>query len=177
MILTQEERQSLEEAYECHLLGCMFDILEFRAGEYLWMEKDGFQMRPHPLGDTFMLRLKLSTHEPTRQKLMTILRDRRGALLSSQNEEDIARYAAILEWYKQDAWGDSWGKKTDESELPFEQMMTIRVVKSELDAIADTPLVRKLGNDKFGELVGAAYEQRDQIFKARPDGKLALIKR
>jgi hypothetical protein len=177
MILTQEERQSLEEAYECHLLGCLFDILEFRAGEYLWMEKDGFQMRPHPLGDTFMLRLKLSTHEPTRQKLMTILRDRRGALLSSQNEEDIARYAAILEWYKQDAWGDSWGKKTDESELPFEQMMTIRVVKSELDAIADTPLVRKLGNDKFGELVQAAYEQRDQIFKARPDGKLALIKR
>lgn len=177
MILTQEERQSLEEAYECHILGCLFDLLEFRAGEYLWMEKDGFQMRPHPLGDTFMLRLKLSTHEPTRLKLMNILRERRGQILASQSEQEIARYAALLEWYKQDAWGDSWGRKTDETELPFEQMMTIRVVRSELDAIAETALVRKVGADAFGDQVSAAFEAREEIFKKRADGKLALPKK
>src|ERR1017187_3820357 len=113
------------------------------------MERDGFQMRPHPLGDTFMLRLKLSTHTPTRQKLMTLLREKRGALLASQNEEELACYAALLELYKQEAWGDLWGKKTDETELPFEQMMTVRVVRGELDSVSDTQLVHQIGSEKF----------------------------
>ena len=174
MILSQDERLALEEAYECYVLGCLFDVLEFKAGEYLWMERDGFQMRPHPLGDTFMLRLKLSTHTPTRQKLMTLLREKRGALLTSQKGEELSRYAALLEVYKQDAWGEQWGKKSDETELPFEQMMTVRVVRAELDSVTDAQLVRQIGSDRFGEMVGQLLQDRENLGRIRPDGRRAL---
>ena len=121
-----------------------------------------------------MLRLKLATHAPTRQKLMTLLRERRGALLSTQDEEELARYTALLEVCKQEAWGDQWGKKSDEGELPFEQMMTIRVVKAELESVGETPLVRRLGQDRFGETVGRLIQDREHLGKLRPDGRRSI---
>ncbi len=172
-ILTKEERQALEEAHECYVLGCLFDILEFKGGEYLWMERDGFQMRPHPLGDRHMLLVKLSTNATTREKLFQLVKGRRNAVVGTQDVEELAAYVALLEHYKREAWGDLWGKVTDESELPFDSMMAVKVIKDELENLHDAPLVRRLGADEFGKRVGAVNPET--CSKQRPDGKLALV--
>jgi len=175
MILTQEERQALEEAYQCFVLGTLYNILDFKGEEYLWMERDGFQMRPHPLGDQFMTLLKLSTHAPTREKLFSKVREQRQQILSSSDEDLLARYAGILELTKRQAWGDQWGVKTDDSELPFEQMMSVRVLNAEVEAVLECPTVRKLGEDRFSDKVNALVEgPREQLGIARLDGRLGL---
>lgn len=176
MILTQEERQALEEAYQCFVLGSLYNLLDYKGEEYIWMERDGFQMRPHPLGDQFMTLLKLSTHAPTREKLFAKVREQRQQLISSQDEKLLARYAAILELTKRQAWGEDWGKRSDESELPFEQMMSIRVLNAEIESVLESPLVRRLGADSFAEQVNAAVEgPRESLGSLRQDGRLALL--
>jgi hypothetical protein len=175
MILTQEERQALEEAYQCFVLGSLYNLLDFKGEEYIWMERDGFQMRPHPMGDQFMTLLKLSTHAPTREKLFARVREQRQQLLSTQDEVLLARYAAVLELTKRQTWGEEWGKKSDESELPFEQMMVIRVLNAEIEAVLDSPLVRKLGTEQFSDQVNRAVEgPREALGSLRQDGRLAL---
>jgi hypothetical protein len=175
MILTQEERQALEEAYQCFVLGSVYNLLDYKGEEYIWMERDGFQMRPHPLGDQFMTLLKLSTHAPTREKLFAKVREQRQQLLSTQDETLLARYAAVLELTKRQTWGDDWGRRSDESELPFEQMMTIRVLNTEIESVLDTPLVRRVGTDTFSERVSRVVEgPRDDLGALRQDGRLAL---
>lgn len=175
MILTQEERQALEEAYQCFVLGSLFNILEFKGQEYLWMERDGFQMRPHPLGDQFMTLLKLSTHAPTREKLYGKVREQRQQILASSDEGLLKNYAGILELTKRQAWGEDWGRKTDDSELPFEQMMTVRVLSAEIQAVMECPAVRAMGQDHFSEKVFQLIESSGgQLGQARGDGRLAL---
>ncbi len=175
MILTTEERQALEEAYQCFVLGSLYNLLEYKGEDYVWMERDGFQMRPHPLGDQFMTLLRLSTHAPTREKLFGKVREQRQQLLSSSDEDLVARYAAILELTKRQAWGEDWGRKTDESELPFEQMMSIRVLNAEVEAVLECPLVRRLGPDSFATKVNGYVEgPREQLGSLRQDGRMAL---
>ncbi len=175
MILTSEERQALEEAYQCFVLGSLYNLLDYKGEEYLWMERDGFQMRPHPLGDQFMTLLKLSTHAPTREKLFAKVREQRQQLLSSNDEQLLARYASILELTKRQAWGEDWGRKSDESELPFEQMMSIRILNTEVEAVLECPLVRRLGADEFSAKVNQLVDgPRDQVGSLRQDGRLAL---
>lgn len=175
MILTTEERQALEEAYQCFVLGSLYNLLEYKGEDYVWMERDGFQMRPHPLGDQFMTLLRLSTHAPTREKLFAKVREQRQQLLSSGDEDLLARYAAILELTKRQAWGDDWGRKTDETELPFEQMMSIRVLNAEVEAVLECPLVRRLGPDSFAAKVNAQVDgPREELGSLRQDGRLAL---
>ncbi len=177
MILTQEERQALEEAYQCFVLGSLYNLLDYKGEEYIFMERDGFQMRPHPLGDQYMTLLKLSTHAPTREKLGAKVRDQRQQLLSSNDEGQMSKYAAILELTKRQAWGDSWGLKSDESDLPFEQMMSVRVLNSEIEAVMESALVRRLGADAFADKVTAVVEgPRDNLGVLRQDGRLALAK-
>lgn len=175
MILTPEERQALEEAYQCFVLGSLYNILDYKGEEYLWMERDGFQMRPHPLGDQFMTLLKLSTHAPTREKLYAKVREQRQQLISGSDEELMARYAAILEVTKRAAWGEDWGKKSDETELPFEQMMAVRILGAEIDAVLESPLVRRMGVDAFSEQVNQKVEgPPENLGSLRQDGRLAL---
>ncbi|MFN8606506.1 MAG: tubulin-like doman-containing protein [Vulcanimicrobiota bacterium] len=175
MILTTEERQALEEAYQCFVLGSLYNLLEYKGEDYVWMERDGFQMRPHPLGDQFMTLLRLSTHAPTREKLFAKVREQRQQLLSSGDEELLARYAAILELTKRQAWGEDWGRKTDETELPFEQMMSIRVLNAEVEAVLECPLVRRLGADSFAAKVNAYVDgPREALGSLRQDGRMAL---
>lgn len=175
MILTTEERQALEEAYQCFVLGSLYNLLEYKGEDYVWMERDGFQMRPHPLGDQFMTLLRLSTHAPTREKLFAKVREQRQQLLSSGDEELLSRYAAILELTKRQAWGEDWGRKTDETEFPFEQMMSIRVLNAEVEAVLECPLVRRLGPDAFAAKVNAQVDgPREDLGSLRQDGRLAL---
>ena len=175
MILTTEERQALEEAYQCFVLGSLYNLLEYKGEDYVWMERDGFQMRPHPLGDQFMTLLRLSTHAPTREKLFAKVREQRQHLLSGADEELVARYAAILELTKRQAWGEDWGRKTDETELPFEQMMSIRVLNAEVEAVLECPLVRRIGADSFAAKVNGLVEgPREGLGSLRQDGRLAL---
>jgi hypothetical protein len=172
MILAPEEREALEEAYECFVLGCIFDLIEYRSGDYLWIEKDVFQLRPHPLGDSSMLLLKLSTQPQIRQRLMSTIRDRRGQILTSQLNQNLARYAAVLEWHKQITWGDNWGKKSDESELSFEQAMTLRILKSELDTVGETVLVKAIKAEDFANQIQVYLANLSDHFQTRADNKL-----
>lgn len=175
MILTQEERQALEEAYQCFVLGTLYNILEYRGNEYHWMERDGFQMRPHPLGDQFMTLLRLSTHAPTREKLFTRVREQRRQLLASQDEALLARYAMTLESSKKQAWGEQWGKIPDESHLPFEPMMMSKALSGEIEALAECPTVQKLGHEAFGLLIEELMRlPQQEVAQVRPDGRLAL---
>lgn len=176
MILTQEERQALEEAYTCFVLGSAYNLLDFKGGEYIWMERDGFQMRPHPLGDQFMTLLRLSTHAPTREKLLARVTQQRQTLLSTQDEALLARYAAVLDASKREAYGDQWGKVSDETELPFGNMMTVRVLSSEIDSVLDSPLVRRVGSDAFSDRVRELGSGPvEHIASLRADGRLALL--
>ncbi|MCE7875022.1 DNA-protecting protein DprA, partial [bacterium CPR1] len=175
MVLNQEERRSLEEAYECWVLGCLFDVLEFKGGEYLWQERDGFQMRPHPLGDRHMMLVKLTTGTATREKLYKLVKQRRDAVLSTQDEQEMAAYCALLEHYKREAYGEKWGKVSSESELPFEDMMTVRVLSDEVQHVMESPLVRSLGPEAIGQKAEEVMARAEQFTRRREDGKLALL--
>ncbi|MCA9796551.1 MAG: hypothetical protein KC910_32305, partial [Candidatus Eremiobacteraeota bacterium] len=173
-ILTKEERVALEEAHECYVLGCMFDILEFRAGEYLWMERDGFQMRPHPLGDRYMVILKLSQTHPLREKLFDQIRAKLDSLLKTSEVDQLAAFAALLSTTKRNAYGDKWGKVSGEEELPFEQMMEVRVISAQEKKISESPLVRKIGPDQLGERMVELQKSPNGLLRERPDGRLAI---
>ncbi len=175
MVLNQEERRSLEEAYECWVLGCLFDVLEFKGGEYLWQERDGFQMRPHPLGDRHMMLVKLTTGAATREKLYKLVKQRRDAVLSTQDEQEMAAYCALLEHYKREAYGEKWGKVSSESELAFEDMMTVRVLSDEVQHVMESPLVRSLGPEAIGQKAEEVMANAEQFTRKREDGKLALL--
>jgi len=127
------------------------------------------------LGDQFMTLLRLSTHAPTREKLFSKVREQRQQLLSGGDEELLSRYAAILELTKRQAWGEDWGRKTDETELPFEQMMSIRVLNAEVESVLECPLVRRIGQDLFAAKVNVQVDgPREELGSLRQDGRLAL---
>lgn len=172
-ILTKEERQALEEAHECFVLGCMFDVLEYKAGEYLWMERDGFQLRPHPLGDHYMLILKLAQAAGLREKLYEKIRAQQNKVLQSQDLDEMARYVALLAATKQQAWGEHWGKTGSEDDLPFERMMEVRVIKAQEQQVTDSPLVRKVGTEALGKRMEQLAQE--DFGRVRDDGRLALV--
>lgn len=175
MVLNQDERRALEEAYECWVLGCLFDVLEFKGGEYLWQERDGFQLRPHPLGDRHMMLVKLTANASTREKLFKLVKGRRDAVLATTDAEEMAAYTALLQHYKREAYGELWGKVSSESDLPFEDMMTVRVINDEEKHVKESPLVRSLGEDAIGQKADEVMREPGKHTRKREDGRLALL--
>ncbi|MEW6283459.1 MAG: hypothetical protein AB1758_32920, partial [Candidatus Eremiobacterota bacterium] len=141
---------------------------------YLWMERDGFQMRPHPLGDRHMMLVKLTSQASTREKLSKLVKARRDAVLSTQDPTEMSTYCALLNHYKKEAYGERWGKVSSESELPFEDMMVVRVILDEEKRVLESPLVRSLGPDKVGEAVEGILADPERYTRLREDGKRAL---
>lgn len=175
MVLNQDERRALEEAYECWVLGCLFDVLEFKGGEYLWQERDGFQMRPHPLGDRHMMLVKLTANPATREKLYKLVKQRRDAVLATTDAEEMAAYAALLQHYKREAYGEKWGKVSGVSELPFEDMMTAQVIADEEKRLMESALVRQLGAEAIGQKSEQVMAEPEKHTRQREDGRLALL--
>ncbi len=173
-ILTKEERVALEEAHRAYVLGCLFDLLEFRAKEYVWMERDGFQMRPHPFGEHYMLVLKLSQDHALREKLLNQVETKMQKVLESEDLDLVASLAGILSTSKRLAYGEQWGKITDPQDLPFERMMEVRVLSEMEERLTKSALARKLGAEKIGERMEELGGD-SSFLKRRPDERLALL--
>lgn len=173
-ILSKEDRAALEEAHECYVLGCLFDILEFKGNEYVWMERDGFQLRPHPLGDHYMLILKLSQDHTLRGKLNEQIKEKQKQFHESLKLDLAAGYAAILGASKRAAYGEKWGKVSSEQELPFEQMMEVRVLSEQERRLEQSALSREVGPEAIGQRMQELADDNPHS-KTRPDGRLALL--
>ncbi len=174
-ILTKEERQALEEAHRCYVLGCLFDILEYNGGEYHWMERDGFQVRPHPLGNKHILLLKLTQNATLREKLTIKIRQHLDSIHASTQPDLVAKFIALLNHYERNAYGNRWGAVNDPQELDFDSMMEVLIVKDQLKQLEETPLVRKKGIEAVSELTERFAQNLESFAKLRKDGRYALI--
>lgn len=171
---TPQERQALEEAYECYLFGCLFDELQFAAGEYTWMKKDGFRSRPYPLGDRHMLLIKLSSDDVIRTEIYEKLKKRRDEYLVNGHLDDLATYYVLLDAYNRDAWGDQWGKVQNPDDLDFDSMMMSKTVAVEWTRIEAAP---SASANPDGLRQRAQALQIDQVARRREDGKWAILKK
>jgi hypothetical protein len=175
-IYSPQERQGLEEAYECYVFGCLFDELQFAGGEYTWMKKDGFRARPYPLGDRHMLLVKLSTDDVIRAEVYDKLKKRREEFLGNVRLEDLATYLALLDAYKLDAYGDRWGKVQNEDELDFDNMMIVKTIQDEEKRVEASPVAQQQG-PALAARAAALADALPQVARRRADEKWALVRK
>ena len=173
-LLTEAEQEVLLEARRAWLLGCLFDVLKFQDGHYVYLERQGINEFPLPLGDRAAAVVKLTSATTSRQGLLQVVEGRRRAVLDG-DAEGLVRYYALLGLYSQDAYGSRRGKVQSEDELDFGEMLTVKVLRAEEKEVERVASSRTLSLEDLRNRGQAIAQAPEQHFHTRPDGQLALV--
>lgn len=180
VVLDDRERNDLEQAHECFLLGLIFgEIKPQRAASgqvrYVWSEAVGLRERTTALGEEPRALAELISRKATRA---TLMERTKGHLTKIRSNRDLmARFYALLDWYYGEIYKPGEVEGPDGVTYP-EESNASRAVSKQLDAI--DALVRAEESTKEGSALGfrqlsRSYSSRlDDFAPALVDGKRAL---
>lgn len=175
-LLNDAEQEALLEARRAFLLGCLFDVLKFQDGHYVFLDRQGILEFPHPLGDRASAVVRLTSGAPLRRSLVGAVEQRRRTVLDG-DAEGLVGYYALLGLYRLRAYGSRLGSIASEDELDFEEMLTVKVLLGEERDVERTAAGRGLGVEELQKRGAALARDPQAAFHVRPDGQMALRQR
>ncbi|HYN83853.1 MAG TPA: tubulin-like doman-containing protein [Pyrinomonadaceae bacterium] len=181
VVLTEQEREELERAHECFLLGVIFgEIRPERDSSgrvrYLWSETIGILKRPQSLGIEQRALSELISKPVTREKILKQARDKKVDVY--RDRDLLARFNALLTWYAQEVYPDKHVKGSDGVEH-IEQSNMGRAIYKLIMEVVRTVESQELSNPQLSarEFFTKSEDYRnnlDRASKRLEDGRRML---
>ncbi|HEX5708922.1 MAG TPA: tubulin-like doman-containing protein [Pyrinomonadaceae bacterium] len=119
VVLNEQEREELEKAHECFLLGVIFGEIKPERDasgriRYLWSETIGILKRPVALGIEQRALSELISKSGTREKILKQVKDKKVDVY--RDRDQLARFNALLTWYAEEIYPDKHIKDSDGAE-------------------------------------------------------------
>lgn len=172
-LLNDTEQAALLDARRAFLLACLFDVLKYQDGHYVFLDRQGIVEFPHPLGERSAAVVRLTSDAPLRASLERAVETRRRTLLDG-DVEGLVRYYALLGLYRMNTYGAKFGKITSEDELDFEDMLSVKVLLSEEKEVEKAAAGKALGSEDLQRRGVVLAQSPADHFRTRPDGLLAV---
>jgi tubulin-like protein len=183
VVLDDRERNELEAAHECFLLGVIFGEIRPEKDatgrvRYVWSEQVGLVGKPRtiPLGIEMRALAELISKKSTRDKLMSRIRD--GIDHTRRDRHRLAQFNALLGWYFEEVYPETKVPGADGFDH-IEQSNICRALDKQIQS------VEKFLESSDGQNPTARYEfielskkyrvEIDTFAPLLADGKRALI--
>jgi hypothetical protein len=173
LILDAEERRRLEEAQECFLLGCLFNVLDYVAEQYVWHRKEGIHRRPHPLGDRWRMVSGLAARDDLRSALLEEVRRKERAFSEQAGLEGALQLYVLLSRERRLAFGEAWEEGKEAHELPLDDALLVRAIGREVERVL-TRLRSDLDDARLDRRAEDLDHRLEEWAMQRKDGRHAL---
>ncbi len=180
VVLNERERQELEEAHECFLLGLIFGEIrpeQDAAGRirYLYKKRRGLTSKDVSLGIEMKALAELIGKPSTRAELLMEIRDKEEQV--KRDHDLLARFYALLAWYAEEVYPEKRVESADGAEH-VEQSNMCRAVNKHIDnVIKFAESQERIGHDTVKDFNALAMKYRQSLDTFAPrmvDGKRAL---
>lgn len=180
VVLNEHERQELESAHECFLLGLIFGEIwpeHDAAGRvrYLWSEMFGLKKKTASLGIEMKAMAELISKSSTRDK---ILKNANERLDEVYRERDLlARFYALLNWYSYEVYTEKKIAGSDGVEHTEQSNMCRAVYKQIQGVMNFLEGQQRIGNEYGREFENLSRQYLNNLDPVAPlliDGKRAL---
>lgn len=180
VVLNEHERQELEAAHECFLLGLIFGEIwpeQDAAGRvrYLWSEMFGLKKKVAALGIEMKAMAELISKPATRDKILKKANGRLDEVY--RNRDMLARFYALLAWYSDDVYPEKRIASSDGAEH-IEQSNMCRAVYKQIQGVMNfLEGQERIGHESSREFEKLSLQYRNNLNPVAPlliDGKRAL---